>query len=91
MRALVCSTMPTFVLGGPISSHESTKPRRMRASEGVDTNAEFLAGGVRGWLAEGCEEARVRERQVGESLLASRVFQERYVSLRATAAVESCG
>jgi hypothetical protein len=53
LRALVGSTMLTFVLCDPDHPHESTKPRRMRASEGVGANAEFLAGGVRGWLAEG--------------------------------------
>jgi hypothetical protein len=35
--------MLTFVLVGPDHPHESTEPRRTRASEGVDTNAEFLA------------------------------------------------
>ena len=53
MRALVGSTMLTFVLCDPDHPHERTEPRRTRASEGVDTNAEFLAGGVRGWVAEG--------------------------------------
>ena len=33
-----------------------------RAGEDANESAEFLAGGVRGWLAEGCEKARVRER-----------------------------
>jgi len=53
LRALVCSSMLILVVGGLGRAHESTKPRRTRASEGVDTNAEFLAGGVRGWLREG--------------------------------------
>ena len=44
MRALVCSTMLTFVLGGPDHPHESTEPRRTRASEGEEFIADFLAG-----------------------------------------------
>ena len=53
MRALVAQLKLILVVGGLGRPHESTKPRRMRASEGVDTNAKFLAGGVRGWLREG--------------------------------------
>ena len=53
LATLVCSTMLIIVVGPQCHPHESTKPRRVRATDGVKINAKFLAGGVRGWLAEG--------------------------------------
>ena len=38
-----------------------TKAAAISAVRDVDRSAEFLAGGVRAWLAEGYEKARVRE------------------------------
>ena len=71
LPALVCSTMLTFVLGGLGNPHESTRPRRTRASEGVDANAEFFAavggGGWRGAVGGREWESVQGERARGES------------------------
>jgi hypothetical protein len=48
-----------LVVGGLGRPHESTKPQRVRAREGANGNADFFYGGVREWLREGSEQARV--------------------------------
>ena len=44
MRALVAQLKLILVVGGLGRPHESTKPRRVRAREGEEFIAEFLAG-----------------------------------------------
>ena len=57
LALLVGQSQLILVAGGQGDPHKSTKPPRMRATDGVNRCAEFLAGGVRGWSAESWEKA----------------------------------
>ena len=49
------------ITGEPGRLLEMAKASAISAVGDVDRSAEILAGGVRAWLAEGYEKARVRE------------------------------
>ena len=70
LPAFVAQSKLILVAGGLGDPHESTKPRRMRATEDVNINAEFefLCGGVRRWMGE-----RAERKQEGESAKCARV------------------
>ena len=53
--------LPLILIGELGRLLEMTKAAAISAIGDVDRSAEFLAGGVRAWLAEGYEKARVRE------------------------------